>query len=140
MLSPVRANRLLHDLHCVCGHTSGKLIVGGFAPFVFPHRFEMLHVFNGGPPVAGKRRVHLTGHISGRKLDKAAMCTVSWLMSPCYQQLKTYTLLADTRAWIHANTHTHTHGCGSKLNRRGKPQVLFHVPLTRATHFGIPVF
>ena len=33
-------------------------------------------------------------------------------------------------------------GCGSKLNRRGKPQVLVHVfPLTdRVSHFGVPVF
>ena len=29
-------------------------------------------------------------------------------------------------------------GSGSKLNRGGKPQVLVHV--SRATHFGIPVF
>ena len=34
------------------------------------------------------------------------------------------------------------YGCGSKLNdRRGKPQVLVPMfPLTRASHFGIPVF
>ena len=32
-------------------------------------------------------------------------------------------------------------GRGSKLNRRGKPQVLVPMfPLTRATHFGIPAF
>ena len=33
------------------------------------------------------------------------------------------------------------YGCGSELNRRGKPQILVSMfPLARATHFGFPVF